>query len=276
MTKCLFSFLILLLTVLRVAAQDAEAYLRANAVRISNPERLSDSVYRLLSPFQVIMFGEMHGTNESAPFIQGLTKLFTGKGDSVLVGLEIPPAAMVRFTSLGTDSSIYQSAFFSKAPATSGKESLPWASLIARLNRNNKVKIFFFDVADGEGRNASWDSLMAMKAEMQLGRYPGWRMITLGGNYHNRITDPKTMASILKRKITAKVCTLNMEYKEGSANANFGHGLEIKQLESHPSVFNSTEGYDRYVMLKSPTSRYAYDGFYFIKTLSPAKMTTSK
>lgn len=65
-------------------------YLKYNAVRIDNTNTLGDPIYNLLSPFQIIMFGEMHGTNESAPFVSGLANLLTSKGDSVQVGLEIP------------------------------------------------------------------------------------------------------------------------------------------------------------------------------------------
>jgi hypothetical protein len=123
-------------------AQDDEAYLKANAVRIDNPEKLSDSVYNLLSPYQVITVGEMHGTNESAPFVNGLTNLFTSKGDSVMVGFEIPPILMTKFSSLHTDSSIYQSDFFSNPPFLDGKESKPWANLLSTLNRNPKFNSF--------------------------------------------------------------------------------------------------------------------------------------
>ena len=79
------------------AGQDDAAYLKANAIRIDNPEKLNESVYILLSPFQALMVGEMHGTNESAAFVKGLANLFTGKGDSVQVGLEIPAVLMTKF-----------------------------------------------------------------------------------------------------------------------------------------------------------------------------------
>ncbi len=264
----------LILNSLIARGQNEEAYLKANAIHINNPERLSDSVYNLLSKFQIIMFGEMHGTNESVPFVNGLTTLFTTKGDSVLVGLEIPSNSMARFISAHTDSSIYQSDFFSQHPV-SGKESIPWANLISSLNRNHKVQIFFFDL-NADEKISNRDSLMAMKTKRQYEQHSTWKMITLTGNYHNRITNPGSMTSILKRNITTNICSLNMEYQQGSAFANFTHGMEIKELGSYPSTFNSTQGYDRYVMLQNPNIYYDYDGFYFIRSISPAKMTISK
>lgn len=269
-------FLFLIFNFLNVNGQDDETYLKKHAVRIDNPEKLSESIYTLLSPFQIIMIGEMHGTNESAPFVRGLTNLFTQKGDCVLVGLEIPPTLMTLFTSQLTDSSIYQSEFFNNPPFIDGRESFPWANLISTLNKNNLAKIFFFDVNPNEGKAYERDSLMAEKIITQYKQHPVWKLITLSGNYHNRITNPMTMASVLKRNLSVKICSLNMEYKGGSCNANFKNGLEIKQLGSQPTVYNSTSGYNQYLILLSENTDYDYNGFYYTKNISPAKMTFSK
>ena len=274
MTRNILLLLTLMLKFLSASGQDNATYLKANAIRFDNAEKLNDSVYTLLSPFQIIMFGEMHGTNESAPFVSGLTNLFTNKADSVQVGLEIPPLLMTKFLSLHTDSSIYQSDFFSNPPFMDGKESFPWANLISTLNKNPKVKIFFFDVNAGEGKIYQRDSLMAAKIKIRFTQHPTWKMITLSGNYHNRITDASTMTSVLKRNISAKVCSLNMEYKEGTCMANFsGEGLKKKALGSSPSIYNSTQGYDRYLLLLSSKSNYEYDGFYYTKNITAATMT---
>jgi hypothetical protein len=276
MTRNILLFLTLTLTFLGASGQDNETYLKANAIRFDNPEKLSDSIYTLLSPFQIVMIGEMHGTNESAPFVSGLTNLFTNKGDSVQVGLEINPEFMSKYLQLHTDSSVYQSEFFSNPPYLDGRESLPWANLISTLNKNPKVKIFFFDTNRDKDVVAFRDSLMAMNIKTQFNQHPTWKMITISGNYHTSISNPGSMTSYLKRNITAKICSLNMEYKEGSANANFTHGLEIKQLGSYPSVFNSTEGYDRYLLLYSAKSNYDYNGIYYTKYITAATMTSTK
>ena len=111
MSRIFFLIPTLILTFLNAKGQDAITYLKNNAVRIDNPEKMNDSVYKLLSPFQMIMMGEMHGSNEPAQFVSGLTELLTSKGDSVQVGLEIPLSKMSNFLSLHTDSSIYTSDF---------------------------------------------------------------------------------------------------------------------------------------------------------------------
>lgn len=255
-------------------SQIDEAYLKLNAVRVDDPTHLNEEIYKLLSPFQIIMFGEMHGTNEATPFVSGLADLFTRQGDSLLVGLEIPPELMIPFLTFHTEKSIYESAFF-KMPATSGKESFPWAELIAELNKNKKIILFFFDLNEDE-KNLDRDSIMAMKIKMQFKQHPHHRMITLSGNYHNRITEPGSMTSVLKNHLNVSICSLNMEYKEGTAHANFGNGLEYKNLGSIPSVINTSENYERYLLLQPANNFYDYNGFYFIKTITPATMTTNK
>ena len=263
---------------LSATGQDGVEYLKANAIRIDNPNKLSDSIYHLLSPFEVIMFGEMHGTNESTPFVNGLVSLLTANGDSVQVGLEISLTLMTQFILQRTDSSIYQSDFFRNPPFMDGKESVPWATLIAKLNRNAKVNIFFFDVAQDETKSSyQRDSLMFVKIKTQFMQHPSWKMVTLSGNYHNRI-EGATMTSFLKQdkelNLSSKICSLNLEYKEGTCMANFsGEGFKKKELGSYPSVYNSTTGYDNYLLLVSPKSNYEYNGMYYIKYITAATMT---
>jgi hypothetical protein len=276
MIRNILSILILTLTFLSAGGQGDGAYLKANAIRFDDPEEPNDSVYALLSPFQVILVGEMHGTNESAPFVKGLADLFTYKGDSVQIGLEIPAGLMSTYLQLKTDSSVYQSEFFSDPPYLDGRQSLPWADLISTLNKNPKVRIFFFDTNRDKDVLPFRDSLMAVNIKTQFNEHPTWKMITLSGNYHNKITDATSMASVLKRNVPASVCSLNMEYKEGSCHANFNHGLEIKRLGSYPSVYNSTEGYDRYLLLYPVNSNYDYNGIYYTKYITAAKMVATK
>jgi hypothetical protein len=188
------------------------------------------------------MYGEMHGTNESVPFVNGLINLFISKGDSVQAGLEIPSSLMTHFISQHTDSSIYSSDFFFKPPYESGKESFAWATLLSKLKDNPAVQLFFFDVNGNEGKLYQRDSLMYVKLKTQFMQHPAWRMITLSGNFHNRISDEPTMTSYLKQdkelKLASKICSLNMEYAEGTCMANFGHGLEIKQI-GYPGSFTA-------------------------------------
>lgn len=269
------SCLLIFLKTFNVCAQSS-AYLKANAVRIENPYQLSDSVYSLLSPFRVIMVGEMHGTNEPAAFVTGLAKLLAGKDDSVSVGLEIPSQKMEWFLSSRTDSSIYQSDFFSK-PVEDGRGSFAWARVISTLKNNSRIQLFFFDVNAGEGKPYERDSMMYLKLKKQFLLHPNWKMITLSGNAHNRIVpEEQKMASYLKQdvqlNISTKICSINNYYLEGTCRANFGNGLEEKKLGRPMNEYDTIFPFNNYLVLMRATSTYAYNGIYYTRNISASDM----
>jgi hypothetical protein len=271
----IFILFIILFTIpfLNTTAQDDADFVKKHAVHIVNPEKLNDSVYNLLSPFQIIMFGEMHGTNESAPFVKGLVNLFTEHGDSVQLGLEIPSSQMAKFISLHTEISIYESDFFLRQPQSSGKETVAWATLISELKDNPRVHIFFCDVNDYEEKPYQRDSLMSVKIRNEYNKHSSWKMITLTGNYHNKISGEATTAFFLNKDKQFKICSLNMEYSGGTCLANFGHGLERRQLGSYPSAYNSTLNWDNFLLLVSSASVYPYHGFYYTRQITAAELT---
>ncbi len=261
-------------------AQVDEDYLRQHAVMIDRPERLSDSIYTQLSPFQLILMGEIHGSNESAPFVQGLTQLFLDKGDSVLLGLEIPPGQMALFLAQHTDSSLYASAFFASPAFKSGKESEAWAGLILTWKDDPRVHIFFYDVDNGEGESWERDRRMAAKIKEEVLRRPHWKMVALGGNYHNIIYEADNLYGWLKDdkdlRAAGKICALNMEYQRGAYRANFGEGLEEKEVGRKPTAVDTTLDRQSYFVLVSPNSGYAYQGYYYTEVITAAKMVAER
>lgn len=255
-------------------------YIKQHSVAIKDANQLNNTVHQVLAPFHIILFGEMHGTNESTPFINGLVNLLTSKGDSVLVGLEIPSLYMKLFLSYRTDSSIFQSEFFRNPPYESGKESVAWAKLIANLNRNPRVQLFFFDANENE-KSLPRDSVMYAKIKAQYLQHPTWRMVTLSGNYHNKLNQGKTMGSLLKQdkslQLSRSICSLNMEFTEGTCLADFGNGLEVKQVKKKPSEYSTSVDYNNYLLLlPSNAEDYPYTGLYYTKHISAAKMATAK
>jgi len=277
MAKTLFLLLFVSSAFLTVSGQNFASYLQNNAVRIDNPDRLSDSVYHLLSPYKIIMIGEMHGSNEPAQFVTSLANLLTNMGDSVQVGLEIPSGQMEQFLSSFTENSIYQSYFFSNSPYQDGRQSYAWAGLISSLNNNPKVHLFFFDINKEEGTPR--DSMMFLKIKNQFKQHPNWKMITLSGNFHNRIAEG-SMAFYLKHDMeidqSSNICTLNHNYLSGTCRANFGNGLEEKKIGRAESVYDTALGIDTYLILTSFLPAYPYTGFYYTRTITAAKMTTDK
>ncbi len=252
-------------------------YIKAHAVRVDNPYLLSDSVYSVLSPFQILMMGEMHGTNEPAQFVIGLSNLLTNKGDSVSVGLEIPDGWMTNFISSHTDSSIYQSYFFSTLAVLDGRESFAWASVISHLKNNPRVQLFFFDRNEDEGKLDDRDSTMFLKIKKQILLHPNWKMVTLSGNAHTMIkSNEKRMAMYLREdkelNIATKVCTFTNYYMQGSCRANFKHGLEERTFSRPPNHFDTTFSFDKYMILLSPKTTFPYTAVYYTKDISSSEM----
>lgn len=277
MMRFVFFISILSFTFCNVSGQGNATYLRHNAVCVANPTNLNDSVYNLLSPFQIFMVGEMHGTNERAQFVIGLANLFANKGDSVSVGLEIPPEQMTNFIFSHTDSSIYQSNFFCCNPDLDGRESFAWASVISHLKSNPKVQLFFFDRNADEGKIYERDSMMYLKIKKQIQLHPQWKVVTLSGNAHALTSpDERKTAYFLKQdkdlNLSAKFCTIGNYYLEGTCMGNFGHGFQEKKLSRPINDFDTTFSFDKYILLMSPITTYPYTAMYYTKYITASQM----
>ena len=263
---------------INLSGQGLKEQLKQDAIRIDNPEQLTDGVYQLLSPFHLLMVGEMHGTNEPAACVAGLARLFTSKGDSVQVGLEIPADKMKWYLSTQTDSSIYQSDFFARPNFNNGRESVAWANIIARLMGNPKIQIFFFDVNEDEMASADRDSIMYSKIKARHLRFPTWKMITLSGNLHVSNRPGKMFSFLLEDEAFEKgfhICTLNNYYSKGTCRANFGKGLEVRNLENNPGIFDTSLPFDKYLYLFPPGSNFPYSGIYYTRFITASDMVKS-
>lgn len=271
------------LTILTASGQDLTTDIKNNAIKITRTDSLDNSIYKLLADYQLIMIGEMHGGNEPAKFVVGLTKLLTDNGDSVQVGLEIPSEQMSKFLTDKTDSSIYLSEFFTKEPLY-GIESFAWAEILSTLNKNKKAKLFFFDTNKKDYETSkNRDSLMYFKVKKQIQSNPNWKTITLSGNIHNMIQPfrgTNTMAYYLKidkeLNLQDKICSLNHRCKSGTRINNSGNGLELKQVRSPDSDFSTAVDYDSYLFLFTKNTTDNYNGIYFTRLVTAAKMVGSK
>jgi hypothetical protein len=272
----------LLLFVLCMTSYHSEAQNKSPkdyAVNIEKLDVLNDHVYALLSPYRLVMVGEQHGSNEPAKFVAGLAELFANHGDSVLVGFEIPSKEMDEYLKDRTEKSIAQSKFFD-VESTDGRASVAWAGAIAKLSKNSRITIFFYDVnADEHGDR---DSLMYVNIRNNMLKHPAQKTITLSGNIHNRVYPYKqrntTAAYLLNDKqlnLTSKLCSLDHRYLEGTARNNMGNGLEVHTLKNPASVY-STLGYDNYVMPFPATTDYPYTGMLYTKYITAAETMKQK
>ena len=254
--------------------QDVETQLRANAVQIVYLDTLEKPIYDKLKDFKLVMIGEMHGTNEPANFLIGLTELFANNGDTIQVGFEIPSEKM-------TDSSIMQSAYFMNN-LTDGRSSFSWANAITRLSKNSRVQIFFFDINKTDTKNyQDRDSLMYLKIKKRIEEHPNWKTVTLSGNIHNMrnqiIELPTTAYYLCNDKdlnLSDKICTINHYFLRGTMLNNIGNGLELRQVDNKSSVYSETLNFDNYFYLY-PTAKN-YNGIIFTKTVTASELTNKK
>ncbi len=261
--------------------QDLQIQLKENAVKIEHLDNLDKLVYDKLKDFKLIMIGEMHGTNEPANFLIGLTELFANHKDTVQVGFEIPSELMTTYSRLLTDSSVFQSDFFSKN-SVDGRASFAWANAITRLTKNSRVQIFFYDINKSESKDfQDRDSLMYIKIKQKIIEHPNWRTITLSGNVHNmklKFRDKPTAAYYLCNdkdfNLIDKICTLNHYYQSGTMLNNIGNGLELRQVNNNPSVFSETFDFNNYLYLY-PTAD-TYNGIFFTKNVTASELTNKK
>jgi len=281
--KNLLAILMIGLAFSNADGQDFPTYLKKYAVKIDKLDSLNNNIYDLISDYKLIMIGEMHGTNEPAKFVIGLTELMTNKGDSVQVGFEISTDQMTEFLHNHSDKSISSSDFFSKN-SLDGRASFAWAEAISRLNKNPNVNIFFYDVNDGESKTFDdRDSIMCLKIKNKIKEHPSWKTVTLSGNIHNMLLPYKgktKMALYLSNdkelNISAKICSLNHYYQSGTMLNNTGNGLEMHQIDNQDWDYAKLVDYDNYLFLFPINMTDSYSGIYFTRKVTAAKLVNGK
>jgi len=275
----------IILTVSASFGQDSQVLTKENTVKtkdivkIERLDSLEQDIYDKLNDFRLIMIGEMHGTNEPAHFLIGLAELLANNGDSVQVGFEIPSELMTSYIQSPTDSNLLQTDFF-LGKFADGRASIAWANAIARLTKNTKVQIFFFDIYE-YSENTDGDSLMYLKIKEKIIANPNWRTITLSGNIHNMRTPFKeiqTTAYYLcndqELNFADRICTLNHFYQSGTMLSNIGKGLELRQFNHPPDIVSETLNFDNYFYLSQQVD--IYNGRFFTKNITASEPANKK
>ena len=158
------------------------------------------SVERSLRSGALVIFGELHGTNE-IPAWFGDVVAKAPRGAKVHVGLELP----------GESGAIWSD------PFQSGRTSAAMRALIERLHAL-QVDVFFFDSTARDRDGAMADNISAARAKA-----PGDLFLVLVGNLHARKKpgapwdpDVRWMALRLAER-EPRVMTFDARYAEGTA-----------------------------------------------------------
>ncbi|HTB06745.1 MAG TPA: hypothetical protein VK806_07300 [Bacteroidia bacterium] len=222
-------------------------------IEVKNRQHLPNGIYEELKSYRAILIGEMHGTNESPQYVEGIVNLWLGNGQKVILGLEIngnEQSKIDSFLSTGYFSIIEKATFFNNT-YRDGRNSTAIGNLIKSCYGKPNLKVVCLDIANWKIPNR--DSMMAVCENDMLKSNSGWALITLTGNIHNKIDSSqygKTMGwclcnnpkSIMTRKDIASV---DVVFNSGSAwccQPNCG----VHKESSSPSWITNECKYDNF------------------------------
>ncbi len=244
---------VLLLLPLFSYSQGFGDYIKENAIEIKSINNLPQDLYVSFSKFDLIMVGEMHGTQEPSLFVESLAKLIAKKEGEVSVGLEAPMRELSAFIENPTERNLLNSKFFSQENVD-GRNGQSWFDLILHCAQDTNIHLFFFDnVNTKKGENR--DSIMYVGIKNQKRRFPKHKIITISGSIHNwrvPFNDMVTMGMFcLKDTLNFpydKVCSINHVYSEGTMLNNIGKGLELSTILFEESIYSKSVDYENYLV----------------------------
>lgn len=257
-------------------SQDFGKYIKDNAIEIESKTNLSSEIYDAISKYELIMIGEMHGTQEPSLLVEAFAKLIVKKEGMVSVGLEIPIDEISTFIENPTTDNLLNSKFFSKEN-TDGRNGQAWFNLILNCTKNPNIKLFFFDNADIE-KGEQRDPIMYSSVKSQKILYPNNKIITISGNIHNWVipyNDMPTMGMYcLKDTLNFsadKICSIDHVYSEGTMLNSTGNGLELSTIPFEENFYSESIEYENYLVFYDFGTENRYNGLYYTQKVNHSK-----
>ena len=224
--------------------------LRENAVAINDLTKLDQKIYDVISEYEVIMIGEMHGTNEPADFAVGISQLIANNEGGVIIALELPNDLLGDLPYPLTQSRLLQSAYF-QMENIDGRSGQAWFDLILYAANDSRITLESIDNSLTSPR----DSSMYLDMVRIKKTYPNTKIITLTGNIHNWLKpfrDHTTLGGYLLKDedhfSASKIMSINHLYKEGTMMNNTGNGLELRTITGEDNILNQTIKSDMYLV----------------------------
>lgn len=249
---------------------DLKRKLEQNAISISQLDKLDSTIYDELKDYDVIMIGEMHGTNEPASFVSGLVKLIADREGKVVLAMEIPENLIKEFEQPISKENLRKTIFFSMENVD-GRNGQAWYDLICKSSYIPGVEIKFIDNETVEPR----DSSMYLDIKNIRLLNPKVKIISLTGNIHNWLkpfrNEPKLGTYITRDTVifnSTKIMSINHMYKEGTMMNNTGNGLELKTVEGKDNFYNKTIKSKIYLCKTLFESQNQYTHFLFTEKVT--------
>jgi len=259
-------------------SQDYFKAIQDGAVEIESLVSLNSEVYETIRFADVIMMGEMHGTNEPSEFVEGIARIIIAKEDSVSVGIEIPENKMLNFLANRSDSSLATSKFFTQENLD-GRNGMAWLSLVSNLSKIEGLHLFFFD----NKLTAKRDSSMYLGVLEQRKQFPNEKIVTLTGNLHNwtvPFNGSKKLGAYLIEDETnfgrEKVVSINHMYRKGTMLNNTGNGLELTEVNNGDNMFNQAVEFQNYLCPIVIESQDQYDFYLYTNQVTHSEELKKK
>ena len=186
---------------------------------------------KILKKGQIILLGELHGTNEAPHYLYQMACQALNKGHQVSIALEFPQNDQadleIYLASQGTDE---DKKLFLSQPLWSdeyqdGKRSIAMFNLIDRIRllirQGYPLNIFYMDGYGNRGREHTMASNIIKTREQN----PNNIILSLVGNFHNTIVNgsDKMGSLILKKYGKQNVVSLDQNFVDGTAWINTGN-----------------------------------------------------
>ncbi|MFT6981281.1 MAG: hypothetical protein ACJAUD_000044 [Crocinitomicaceae bacterium] len=255
--------------------QEMNEFIRDNSIEIPNAVELNDSLYSRFEDKNLIMIGEMHGTNEPGQLATGITKLITEKEGSVSLGLEIARSEMETFLQNPSEKTLRETRFFSKENEY-GMNGKSWFNLIKSCMNDTNIHLFFLN-NDREyaADMIKPDSVMYLQVLRQKEKFPDEKIITLTGSVHNKLSvhgDQVTMGYYLNQDSinykSREIFSINNYYAEGTTLNNRGNGLELRTIEFKESDFTRSVNFDDYLLFLDEKNSTNYHCYWFTREVT--------
>ncbi|MBI5631433.1 MAG: hypothetical protein HY921_11180 [Elusimicrobia bacterium] len=265
------------------AAAPSPEFIIRNAIKLESPVELPDRMFPELKGYDVIILGEMHGTNEAPAFVQGLLRLIARNGRSAFLAVEIPAGeqhAIDSFLETGRIDILKKTAFFSR-DFQDGRSSRAMAGLLEAVRSIPGVEVVCFDPGISAGAQER-DSGMARNIKDAFLRLRKDHAVVLAGNVHASIgrgtswdKNYRPMGYLLHAGPGAifsqdEILAVLNRYKKGSAwVCSGGAASDCKEtaLEQKDSGYTLAVPWSSY-FLKEPELARGYNATFFSRAIT--------
>ncbi|WP_139856522.1 hypothetical protein [Aequorivita sinensis] len=224
--------------------------LKKNAIPIQNLSKLSDKIYDEIANYEIIMIGEMHGTNEPAEFAYGLCELIAKHEGNVIMAMEIRASLMNNLSDEMSISELKELDFFS-GKNFDGRNGMAWLDLVYKGIKNDGIILKFID---NPYQSSTRDSSMYREIRNIHNKHPNTKIVTLTGNVHNSFIplfdEVRIGGYLLKDSVnfdSKKIMSINHVFSEGEMINSDGTGLQLRVIEREENIYNTTLSYEMFI-----------------------------